>query len=62
MINAEKLGKLECTNNNFFVYDDYFNKYISPNILNIKGSCCNINPCDSDEMTDYIETLKVLIN
>ena len=59
MINAEKLGKLECTNNNFFVYDDYFNKYISPNILNIKGSCCNINPFGSDEMTDYIETLKV---
>lgn len=50
---AEQMGKEACTNNSFYVYDDYYDSYIQPNLSNLKDSYKNVDLMKSNEWTDY---------
>ena len=55
---ATKMGKNVVTNNKFFVEDNYYTKYIKPNLDSSKGSYKNVKLNESRE----IEDLKGLID
>lgn len=52
-------GKSECTNNDLYVYDDYYNTYLKPNIDSLKDSFKDIDLVNSNEMKDYELFLKM---
>lgn len=56
---AVDTGKSECTNNDLYVYDDYYNEYLKPNIDSLKDSFKNIDLVNSNEMKDYELFLKM---
>lgn len=56
---ATDTGKSECTNNDLYVYDDYYNTYLKPNIDSLKDSFKDIDLVNSNEMKDYELFLKM---
>ena len=56
---AVDTGKSECTNNDLYVYDDYYNTYLKPNIDSLKDSFKDIDLVNSNEMKDYELFLKM---
>lgn len=52
-------GKSECTNNDLYVYDDYYNTYLKPNIDSLKDSFKDMDLVNSNEMKDYELFLKM---
>ncbi len=50
---AENTGKSECTNNEFYVYDKYYDEYLKPNIGSRKDSFKDVDLINSNEMQDY---------
>ena len=56
---AVETGKSECTNNEFYVYDDYYNDYLKPNIDSLKDSFKGVDLVNSNEMKDYELFLKM---
>lgn len=57
-IKAYKTGKKECTNNDFYVYDDYYTTYLEPRIKELKNSATEIDLLNSKEIDDYEIFLK----
>ena len=48
------MGEDACTNNNFYVYDEYYDTYLKDNIEQSKNSMDpNTNLCASKEFDDY---------
>ena len=59
-IKAEQMGKDECTNNNFYVYDEYYTTYLANKIDDWKNSSDpNLDLCVSKEFDDYEIFLKI---
>ena len=52
MSEAQKQGEEECTNNEFYIYDEYYDKYIKPNLQDLKDSMCNYSYSQSPEYND----------
>ena len=52
-------GETACTNNDFFVYNEYYNKYLLDKIDNLAGRDVNTTLLSSKEVNDYEELLKV---
>lgn len=52
-VKAGEQGKSQVTNNNFMVYDSYYDKYLKANIDSTKDSKKEVNLLDSIEYTDY---------
>ena len=53
-VKAQKMGEDACTNNNFYVYDEYYDTYLKDNIEQSKNSMDpNTNLCASKEFDDY---------
>ncbi len=50
---AELTGKSECTNNEFYVYDEYYDEYLKPNMESRKDSFKDVDLINSNEMRDY---------
>ena len=61
-IKAEKMGKEYCTNNNFYVQDEYYDEYLKDRIDESKNSYDkDLDLCASKEFDDYrlmLETFK----
>ena len=61
-IKAEKMGKEYCTNNNFYVQDEYYDEYLKDRINESKNSYDkDLDLCASKEFDDYrlmLETFK----
>lgn len=55
---AGEMGKKECTNNDFYVYDDYYKTYLEPRIKELENSATEIDLLDSNELNDYEIFLK----
>lgn len=45
-------GKKECTNNQLHIYDDYYTKYIEPNLQTYKNNSADASYCTSEEYND----------
>lgn len=45
-------GKKECTNNNLYIYNDYYTTYIEPNLQSYKNNNINASYCTSEEYDD----------
>ena len=56
---AEQMGKEACTNNNFYVYDEYYNSYIEPKLDSLKDSYKDVDLMKSNEWKDYELFLKL---
>lgn len=56
--NAYQMGKKECNNNDFYVYDDYYTTYLEPRIKELKNSADKIDLLSSKEVDDYELFLK----
>lgn len=52
-LNARNQGQLQVTNNEFMVYDSYYDKYLKNNIDTYKDSKNSVNLMDSIEYSDY---------
>jgi len=52
MQKAEEYGKTACANNPYGIYNKYFNTYISPKIVSLKGSSKSSSYAVSDEYND----------
>lgn len=50
---AEEQGKSQVSNNEFMVYDSYYDKYLKDNLQSQKDSNKNVNLMDSKEFEDY---------
>lgn len=50
---AQKQGETACTNNNFYVYDSYYTKYLEPRIEKLKDSSKGSDLLHSKEWDDY---------
>lgn len=59
MKEAEAQGKAQCTNNDFYIYDDYYNQYIKPVLAKQKDSAGDLSYCDSPEYGDLKLFLEV---
>lgn len=49
---SEAQGQEECTNNPFYVYDEYYDEYLRPQIDELKGCNKNSSYCKSPEYSD----------
>ena len=49
---SEEQGQAACTNNVFYVYDEYYTNYIEPNLDSLKNSSTEKSYCDSPEYDD----------
>ena len=56
---AEQMGREACTNNNFYVYDEYYRNYIEPRGESLKDSNKSADLMKSKEWKDYELFLKV---
>ncbi len=56
---AHKMGKIDCTNNDFHVQDKYFNKYLKDKMAELKNSSKNVTLLDSKEWGDYEALLEI---
>ena len=56
---AEKMGQEACTNNDFYVCDEYYNLYIKPRLENLKNSNSSVDLSISKEWIDYETFLKI---
>ena len=56
---AVDTGKSECTNNDLYVYDGYYDQYLKPNIDSLKDSFKDVDLVNSNEMKDYELFLKI---
>lgn len=52
-LNAEKSGIEACTNNKFYVYDEYYTKYLADNIDELRDSSKNTELLKSKEYGDF---------
>lgn len=52
-LNAEKNGMEACTNNKFYVYDEYYTKYLANDIEVLKGNSKNVELLKSKEYDDF---------
>lgn len=52
-IKSYGLGKKECNNNFFYVYDDYYTTYLEPRIKELKNSAAETDLLSSKEVGDY---------
>ena len=52
-LNAEKSGVEACTNNKFYVYDEYYTKYLADNIDELRDSSKNTELLKSKEYDDF---------
>lgn len=50
---AQSEGEKACTNNDFGVYDEYYNSYIKDNVNNLKNSNINESYAESPEYDDF---------
>ena len=50
---ADMLGKNDCTNNDLYVYDEYYNKYLRDRMSKLQGSAKDVNLLKSKELDDY---------
>jgi D-alanine transfer protein len=57
-IKAYETGKKECTNNNLYVYNDYYTTYLEPRIEELKNSAADVDLLSSKEFDDYEVFLK----
>jgi D-alanine transfer protein len=55
---AYELGKKECSNNDFYVHDDYYTTYLEPRIKELKNSLGKVDLLSSEEFEDYEIFLK----
>lgn len=58
MKRAQQNGEQACTNNNFYVYDSYYTKYLQPKLDSLKDCYKDVDLCKSKEMDDYVTALK----
>lgn len=58
MLTSEEQGKRECTNNEFYIYDEYYTTYIEPQLEELEGSASNGSFSESPEYGD----LKLFLN
>ena len=56
---AEQQAKKECTNNNYYIYDDYFTTYLKPQYKASKNAWVNNSYTESKEYDDLRFFLKV---
>lgn len=56
---AEAQGKAECTNNDFYIYDSYFDTYIKPTFAELKNSYSDLSYSVSKEYDDLRLFLEV---
>lgn len=56
---AEEMGKKAVTNNEYYINDDYFNKYISPKMDYFNNVYKDVNLKESLENKDFEELLKL---
>jgi len=56
---AQAMGKSVCTNNDFFVNDDYYDTYLKDKITKLKNSSENVSLLESKEWEDYRTLLEV---
>ncbi len=56
--NAEKMGQEACTNNDFYVYNEYYDTYIKPKLNTLENSYVNVDLMKSKEWDDYELFLK----
>lgn len=56
---AYQQGMERCTNNKFFVYDEYYDKYLSDKIDTLSGRDANKELLGSKEIEDYRELLEI---
>lgn len=59
MKEAEAQGKAECTNNDFYIYDSYFDTYIKPTFAELKNSYSDLSYSVSKEYDDLRLFLEV---
>jgi hypothetical protein len=59
---AEQDGKEECTNNNIFVYDDYYTSHVKDNWNAVKNSNVGVTALNSKEWEDFKFMLSVCNN
>ncbi len=52
MADAEKQGEDACSNNNFYIYDDYFDRYIKENLIDLQNSQQDVSYSTSPEYGD----------
>ncbi len=57
-IEAQKMGQAACTNNKFYIEDDYYSANIKPQLDHLKNSNSNTNLLNSNELKDYEIFLK----
>lgn len=53
LIDAEEAGKEACQNNDLYIYDDYYTKYIKDSYEEKKNSAVNSSYLDSPEYEDF---------
>lgn len=58
-IRAYEMGREKCTNNDFYVNDEYYDKYLKSSIGSLKNSSQNVNLMKSKEFADYELFLKI---
>lgn len=56
---AEQMGQKSCTNNQFYVDDEYYNSYVKPQLNSLRDSNKRVNLMESNEWNDYELFLKV---
>ena len=56
---SENQGKEICTNNDYYVYDEYYTTYMEPQMDELKNSSVNESYCDSPEYDDLRLFLQV---
>lgn len=56
---ATEQGKKACTNNQYYLNDEYYNQYIAANIEKIKGAYSDTDLINSKEVSDYKNFLEV---
>lgn len=57
-IRAYEMGREKCTNNDFYVNDEYYDRYLRNRIGTLKNSSEKVNLMNSKEFTDYELFLK----
>ena len=55
---AEQQGKMSCTNNPFYVEDEYYNTYIKDKVEELKNTGINVK-FESKEREDFIHFLSI---
>lgn len=58
-IKAQEMGKKACTNNDFYVYDEYYSTYLQPKIEQLKNCSVNTEILKSKEFDDYRLLLEI---